>query len=72
MSQQKLEVQPVHDLFTREIRPIKDWQEWLERWQAAVTMDEMLGLLHVGFDHPVGQYAEHTRPKYDGINRILF
>ena len=39
-----------HPLLTREIRPIKDWTEWLERWQAAVSLEEMMGLLHCGFD----------------------
>ncbi|HVN26264.1 MAG TPA: hypothetical protein VMT99_01240 [Candidatus Paceibacterota bacterium] len=68
--EEKQEV-PIHDLFTREIRPLHNWNEWLERWQAAVTIEEMLGLLHVGFEVPMGT-RHWEEKKYDHIDRVLF
>lgn len=42
-----------HPLFAREIRSIRTWQEWCERWEKAETVEEMLGLLHAGFETEV-------------------
>ena len=42
-----------HTLFSREIRPITDWTEWLACWQGAKTLQEMISLLHVGFDQTI-------------------
>jgi len=61
----------IHSLFSREIRPIRNWNEWLERWQAAATIEEMLGLLHVGFDTSFGNWSHNTK-KYDRIDRLIF
>jgi hypothetical protein len=71
MSQPKSEVEATHNLFTREIRPIRNWHEWLERWQAAVSLEEMLGLLHVGFNVSLdcSQWSEKI---YSNIDRLIF
>jgi len=66
-----LEKAPIHGLLSREIRPIRNWHEWLQRWQAAVTMDEMIGLLHRGFEVDLGQVA-FDEEKYDDEDRVLF
>lgn len=62
---------PVHPLFTREIRPLRNWHEWLSRWDAAVSMEEMLGLLHVGFAVSLGR-REHGEKEYHCIDRLIF
>lgn len=45
---EQIGIQGIHDLFSREIRPLRNWSEWLDRWQSAVSIEEMLGLLHMG------------------------
>lgn len=64
-------VDPVsfHNLFSREIRPPRDWAEWLECWQAARTTCEMLGLLHGGFDV---EFEWYYGMKYDPLHRLEF
>ena len=61
----------LHNLFTREIRPTRNWKEWRERWQAAVTIEEMVGLLHFGFDVPL-ECMQHGEQEYDNIDRLSF
>lgn len=61
----------IHNLFTREIRPIHNWHEWLERWQAASTLEEMLGLLHVGFNVPLQRFHYEER-EYFTTDRLIF
>ena len=70
MSQTKLVTPVFHNLFSREIRPIRSWSEWLERWQAAVTLEEMLGLIHVGFGVSYDTYRDETQ--YDQSDRLAF
>jgi len=60
-----------HPLLSREIRPLSNWHEWLVRWQAAVSIEEMLGLLHVGFNVSIGRH-EHGEQEYDDIDRLVF
>ncbi len=60
-----------HNLFTREIRPIRNWLEFLERWQAAATLEEMLGLLHAGFSVSLERY-QYGEKEYDSIDRVIF
>jgi hypothetical protein len=68
------EQKAVHPLFTREVRPIQSWVEFLERWEAARTLEEMLGLLHAGFATPEYYFFHRTydEKKYDGIDRLVF
>lgn len=40
----------VHPLLAKPYRCIRDWAEWLKMWDRAETVEELLGLLHVGFD----------------------
>ncbi len=68
---QKVEETPLHNLFTREVRPIRDWYEWLEHWQAITTIEEMKGLLHSGFEKPIG-YAGYSKKQLDAVDRIIF
>ncbi len=60
------EVHPLMKFQT--LRPLRNWEEWLERWDQAVSFEELLGLLHVGFRVPY-QYEpqKHTR-----ISRLVF
>lgn len=62
---------PTHPLFSREIRPLHNWTEWLVRWYAAVSMEEMLGLLHVGFGVPLDRH-EFGEKVPNSINRLIF
>src|SRR5258708_6415802 len=60
----------VHDLFSREIKPIYNSKEWLDRWNAAATLEEMIGLLHCGFTVPPRN--AYNEPEYDQSDCILF
>ncbi len=60
-----------HPLIGRDVRPPRNWNEWLERWHAAGTYNEMLGLLHTGFNISFGRYSlEET--EYTHIDQLLF
>ena len=61
-----------HTTLTREIRPIRDLPEWFERWQAAATLEEMLGLLHVGFNMLIRQKSWEEKRGYDRIDLLTF
>lgn len=61
----------IHNLSTREVRPIRNWHEWLERWQIAVTLEEMIGLLHAGLTVPLEKIG-HTEPTYNQSRRLIF
>lgn len=58
-----------HPLFQKPIRPWSNWREWCERWQAAVSYQEMIGLLHTGFDASP-DYHDGTYDR-DRAERIL-
>lgn len=68
---QQPETSPVHDLLSREIRPLRNWKEWLDRWQSAVSLQEMLGLLHGGFDVTT-EKSSWEEPAYNQLDRISF
>lgn len=61
----------IRDLFTREVRPIHNWCEWLKRWQVAESFEEMIGLLHAGFNVSLGRY-QYRETEYDNIDRLIF
>ena len=61
----------IHNLLSREIRPIRNWHEFLERWQAATTLEEMLGLLHAGLSVPLERY-QYGEKEYDRVDRVMF
>ncbi len=52
-----VELKPVSVLCvaTPDIRPIKDLNEWFDLMDEAKTVEEILGLLHIGFDMEVAQ-----------------
>jgi len=58
-------------LLGREIRPLHNWQEWFERWQMAVSLEEMVGLLHCGFNVSL-RHHEYDEVDYDEIDRLVF
>lgn len=60
-----------HGLLEREIRPLRNWQEWCERWQATVSLEEMMGLLHCGFNVSL-RHHEYGEVDYDEIDRLIF
>ncbi len=62
----------IHDLFSREIRPIRNWHEFLERWQVAVTLEEMLGLLHAGFNVSSFDQEQHDIWGFQSVDRLTF
>ncbi len=67
---EKEEELAVRSLFNRKIRPIRNWHEWLTHWQVAETLEEILGLLHVGFNVPLEAFNWREK-KYDEINRLI-
>ncbi len=56
-------------LLERKVRPIQNWHEWLGHWNEAVSVEEMLGLLHYGFNVSLRSY-KYGEPEYDGIDRL--
>lgn len=62
---------PTHPLFVREIRPINDWSEFLRLWNATTSYEQMLGLLHIGFEVPLntGGISEQG---FDYTDRLKF
>ncbi|MFA6007016.1 MAG: hypothetical protein WC764_04820, partial [Candidatus Paceibacterota bacterium] len=62
---------PAYNLFFKEIRPIYNWHEWLLRWKIASSFEEMLGLLHVGFNVCMSK-SRYDEPEYTYIDRLIF
>lgn len=60
-----------HNLFSREIKPLHNWHHWLERWQAAETIQEMHGLLQQGFKVQMGE-GGYWEPEYALADRVAF
>ncbi len=58
-------------LSSRKVQPICNWCEWLERWKVAGTYQEMLGLLHCGFDVSL-EKDRHREKEFDQIDRLIF
>jgi hypothetical protein len=61
----------LHTTLTREIRPERNWAELMERWQAAVTLGDMLGIAHRGFKVSL-EYCNYREKRYDEIDRLTF
>jgi hypothetical protein len=61
----------IHNLLPQEIRPIANLHEFFIRWQAAKTYEEMLGLLHHGFNISLQRYGLDEK-EYDEIDRLVF
>lgn len=61
----------IHPLLARPIRPLRNWAEWLVRWDEAPTSNELLGLLHVGFDVYFGRF-HGDKQDYVPEDRIAF
>lgn len=47
----------VHPLLAKEIKPLKNWSEFLQSWESVNTIDQMVAVLNAGFtfsaDNPV-------------------
>ena len=57
--------------FMQEVRPIRNWHEWLQLAESAARFEQKLGLLHVGFD--VGlERCEYHEPDYKRHDRLKF
>ncbi|MEI6057939.1 MAG: hypothetical protein WCQ60_03135 [bacterium] len=56
-------------LCDRIIRPIRNWNEWLQLWFSAEAYEVMLGLLHTGFSVSFDRW-NHTEHQYDSTDRI--
>lgn len=63
---------PIHTLLTREIRPIRDWYEWLAHWQWAEDSQWMESLLHCGFNILLENGRSFGDKEYDEIDRLTF
>ena len=61
-----------HPLLNKEIRPISSWYEWLQLWQETVTIEGLLGLLHVGFTVPLKAPHYGDTRDYTRVDRIIF
>lgn len=61
----------VHPLLTREMRPIRNWHEWLEHWNKADNFQWMESLLHTGFGVPIEKSA-YGEKEYGIIDRYIF
>lgn len=61
----------VHPLFTRDVRPIYNWNEWLAHWQTAKNIEWIESLLHCGFNISLERY-EYGETEYNHIDRIMF
>lgn len=48
-----------HPLFSKRFSRLSSWRRWQERWDAVETVEEAVGLLHVGFDVPVEHWHEN-------------
>ncbi len=66
----KLIENSAHPLMNRPIRPILSWDQWLQRWEAVETTNEMISLLHRGFDVPMNKRYGHE--EYTHEDRVLF
>ncbi|HAU08013.1 MAG: hypothetical protein UW46_C0003G0009 [Candidatus Yanofskybacteria bacterium GW2011_GWF1_44_227] len=69
--QQKYDIAVLGDLSKREVRPTKNFHEWLKMWQTAKTLGELLGLLHEGFEVSLTA-STYGEPDYDDIDRLIF
>lgn len=47
-----------HPLRKKNLVGLATWKQWMEKWRAADTAEELVGLLHVGFDVPYGNDLE--------------
>ncbi len=57
-------------LVSRDIRLIFNWAEWLKFWVSAETLEQMIGLLHIGFNVPMRLiYGEK---EYGDKDRVVF
>lgn len=56
----------------REVRPVLNWNEWLECWESAKTLSEMAGLIHTGFDVPLDHAVRYGERKYTYNDRVAF
>ena len=67
----KKEAEEVRSLISRKVRPFRNWSEWLDRWNQAEVLEEMLGLLHAGFQVPYYP-CNSTEKEYTRLNCVIF
>src|SRR3989344_8565197 len=58
-------------IMDREIKSILNWYQWLERWNEALTVQEMIGLLHCGFEVSLSKMG-YNEKEYSQIDRVAF
>lgn len=63
-----MNVQLINPLLSRKPLPISNWKEWLTHWENTTSLQEMLGLLHFGFD--VETWSSQN--EYTWKDRVLF
>jgi hypothetical protein len=68
---------PAHEFFRMEVRPPRNWGEWLELAREARTLDQKLGLLHGAFNVELGRHDEydceaHEYKPYTHTERLEF
>ncbi len=57
-------------LVSRDIRTIYNWAEWIRLWVSAETLEQMIGLLHIGFDVPIR--SSYGEKEYTHADRVVF
>lgn len=60
-----------YNLCMREIHTIHCWSRWLELWERATTFEELIGLLHVGFNVDF-ERRTHNEQEHTFIDRLVF
>jgi hypothetical protein len=45
----------------KQLNCIRDWDQWLKKWEDTKCAETLQGLLHVGFDVPRGSNESHTQ-----------
>jgi hypothetical protein len=63
----------VHPLLSREVRPMRNWREWLKLWNEAMTYQQLISLLHVGFDVIMEKerHWDKGEPEYTEVDRLV-
>lgn len=63
---------PFHTTLSRSIRPDLNWNELMERWQTAITLEDMLSVLHRGFRGGLFENRFPGERVYDQTDRLIF
>ncbi len=63
---------PFHILFSNDIVPKENWNDWLKLWFEARTLSQYISRLHCGFDASMEWNRWNREKEYDEIDRLIF